>query len=422
MPASDAQLYTGVDLANAAARSTVRSSVRDRLHGIGNAVRVFADVVQNRPSHPRGSQFQFVVASGRAPEGTELTAVYAGTGANRSWCLSSAFTQYHETEVRSCDCARECLDLLARSAGDANFLFTDGVPPAMLDSFDRPYLRMPAWVKQRLRIEDTWEEQLTGMRRGTRQEIVRMLRRYGYKCRLTRARGDFDRFYSGLYIPYVTGRFGKGAVTVDEARFLRECRRGTLLQLLHDQTVVGGALLRRVGDTMAIVWSALNPCTAGPPMRGITDTMDYFSVLFAYLKACRWLDFGPSRPDLYDGALRYKRKWGTHVAKGLVSQPTVTWSCTGLHHEEEAAFLARHAVLQCIDGKLVATAFLAEGAAPDSIRPAVQLLTGPGIERSRIIALAPLADDVRRALAGSQADMTIHEAHCLRDAIAAAGE
>src|SRR5690606_15013369 len=138
---------------------------------------------------------------------------------------------------------------------------------------------------------------------------------------------DYRDFYENLYVPYVTQRFGPAAFVVDPTSFYQECRRGVLLRLTHEKRVVGAALLRPIGRTMAVVWSALAVRGGGDALRGVTDSLDYFSLLYAHMTGCRWLDLGPSRPDLCDGILRYKSKWGAEITEGLVPQATIMWSC-----------------------------------------------------------------------------------------------
>src|SRR5690606_8912692 len=197
---------------------------------------------------------------------------------------------------------------------------------------------------------------------------------------------DYRDFYENLYVPYVTQRFGPAAFVVDPTSFYQECRRGVLLRLTHEKRVVGAALLRPIGRTLAVVWSALDVLGDGGALRGVTDSLDYFSLLYAHMTGCRWLDLGPSRPDLCDGILRYKSKWGAEITQGLVPQANIMWACKqkpngDLDYFRRHAFLTKTKnglqALMVIDGRSDLDVFLA------------RLNTGlsSGIRNYRVIAL-----------------------------------
>jgi hypothetical protein len=413
-------LYNGHDIANAAAASRVHRSLADSLAGATNGLAILGGLVARRLSAGEPAAFELVTATGKVA-GNEaiLTAVYAGTGINRAWCLSSVFDEYEATVVASSASRREINRRLAEKAGDAGFIFADGIGGEAMADAGLNALALPAWVKQRLRVQPDWQLQLKSMRRGTRQETARVLRKRGYVSRLTTDRSDFESFYVDLYKPYATRRFGEGVLLVDRPGFMSECRRGILLQLDHRQSVVGASLLRRTGNSLAIVWSALEPRADADVLRGATDALDYFSLLYAQLKGCRWLDFGPSRPDLDDGALRYKRKWGTEVTAGLVPQASIYLALSGRSCAEQYAIQGKALILKGVKGLYVA-AFVAANADPDALRSKVAGLIVPGIDAYRLVSLGPLSDNARAAMEEVDSRVVVIEATSVQEAIAAA--
>ena len=395
LPPQPDSLHNGPDLANAAAESRVHRSLADSLAGLRNAAAILGGLTAKRLLPGDTVAFELVTATGKL-NGTDdiLTAVYVGTGANRAWCLSSVFDHYDETVVTSAQSWREIVPRFTALAANANFVFGDGVDKKPIADAGLNVLTLPAWIKQRLRVQQDWASQLRLMRRGTRQEVSRILRKQEFTSRLTSDRSDFEHFYADLYKPYATRRFSHGVLLVDRQQFIAECRRGIVLQLVSRQSVVGASLLRRVGNTMAIVWSALDPQADAAELRGATDALDYFSLLYAHLKGCRWLDFGPSRPDMYDGALRYKSKWGAEVNAGFVPQPAIHFAVGG-QHVAERDVLRRHAFVGKSGGKLLGVGFVDGDEDVEILRSKIAGMVVPGIDRYRIVVLAPMSADQR---------------------------
>ncbi len=88
--------YFGPDLVNAAERSTVDRSMRDRYAGFVNGFGILADTVCHRRRQGDNPHFELVIATGSI-SGTSSTAfvAYAGTGVNRDWCFGTTFSEYN---------------------------------------------------------------------------------------------------------------------------------------------------------------------------------------------------------------------------------------------------------------------------------------------------------------------------------------
>lgn len=422
LPPSDG-LYNGPDLAKAATLSPAHLPALGLATGIGNALTILLDVLRHRLARRTDDRFEVVTASGRAGADSRLFAAYAGTGANRTWCLSSAFPDdgYDIGDVATFDSESAALERLGSLSDRTNFVFLDGIGRRDVGLPDFRFIAVPAWIKQRLRIAPEWQTQLAEMRRNTRQEVARVLRKHAYESRLVCTEAAFTDFHDRLYVPYMTQRFREGAVLVPRERFLNECRRGAVLQLSYQGSIIGAALLRRTADTLAIVWSAPDVHREFDGLKGISDALDYFSLLCAHRAGCRWLDFGPSRPDLRDGTLRYKRRWGTELTAGRVSQATIRWACAG-RHPAEGAFLTRHAFISRRGSTLQATAFVDSSVTAEQIERLIQTLVTPGIDSCRIVAITPLSDDASATARDHVPRISLIETTSIAEALAAAAE
>ena len=247
----DLILHNGANLQDAARLSSIDRSAGDALGGVWTAASIFLGIVTQRICRRETASYSIAVARGRVSGSTDtVTALYAGTGSNRGWCFSTAFSNDLMIEEEFEGSLHEVMLRLQKMTPKADLIITDGVGPAYRRALNTDFFCMPACVKQRLRILPDWSSQIDALRRSTRQGLTRTLRNQGYYCRLTRTDADFDGFYDDLYRPHVSGRFGSDAIIVSKVQFLRECRRGIVLQILHDGEVIGASLLRRINWTI----------------------------------------------------------------------------------------------------------------------------------------------------------------------------
>jgi hypothetical protein len=188
-----------------------------------------------------------------------------------------------------------------------------------------------------------------------------------------------------------------------------------LLQVSRADGVLGAALLRPVGRTMAVVWSALDSARGPDGLRGVTDALDYFSLLYAHLRGCRWLDLGPSRPDLYDGTLRYKAKWGSEIYPGLMPQPKIYLRC----NRSGSGFLQRHAFLLRVTGGFRAVLVVNGDGDADTLGPKLRSIMNRGVQDYRVVSLAQPGDRLERALRALGPDVTLADASACRGLMSA---
>lgn len=411
------ELYGGPDLINAARLSVLEPSLRDRCAGLLNGLGVVTDRIWRRSQGNADTALELVVASGRI-RGTSspATIAYAGRGENRDWCFDISIGEIEHHRITRYSTERDAIEALQNSIAEFDIAFIDGIDNRSVERLPTQFVRIPAWIKQRVRIIGNWPVQVTSLRRSTRQEVSRLLRKYEYTCRITRESADISDFYDQQYRPYISSVYGNAAIIVDRNLFFRECRRGALIQLISDGIIVATALLRAIGQTLAIVWTGMDKMPRAKCIPGGTDTLDYYSLLYAHLMGYKWLDFGPSRADLFDGTLQYKSKWGSEVTAGYFKQPSIYWTCTGRGNSAEA-FLSEHAFVTNRRGTLTALCFpeLADGT--EALRSDMRRLSMPGIAEYRAISLSAVPDCDRMELRKTYPRVSILEAESVEEAI-----
>ncbi len=168
-------------------------------------------------------------------------------------------------------------------------------------------LTLPAWISQDIRAAPGAPLVLPP---ELLKEAMRHRRREAYEVEFTAAAADVRRFYNEFYRPYVTARFGSGAVLVDEQRFLAESRDMTLAILQTGGEWVAGILFRQQGTTLHFGWFG---SATVPPRAGASEVLDVSVIERAAAQGVRRVLMGHSRPRLADGVVRYKSRFGAIV-------------------------------------------------------------------------------------------------------------
>ena len=407
-------LYCGPDLLSAEQRSTIgppTNLVSDVTRSAAHAY----DVVTHKLFSTKTSEFVGFLAKGTLLDSSaQRSVLYVGSNGNHSWCFDSAFSHYESIPLGASRSKENAQRLLSKYSESCDITFADGLEP---DQVVGQYFSIPAWVKQRMTLLGDWQAQIEALRSRTRQEVSRLLRKHSFECRVSDSAATSVRFYDDFYLPYISQRFGEQALIVDRKRFIRECSRGHLLLLSVDGVELAGAMLRKTGGTMTIVWTGSQVEHRQSDIRGVTDVLDYCSMLYAHLRACGKLDFGPSRPDLLDGALRYKRKWGCSLHAGLVPQPQLHIGMLAKNFDDWS-YLSRHVFVQKIDRKLRALVFADPSANRSWFVDLFKKIVSPGIDEYLLLSPTPVTACVKEEIARRGSAFEIHHVSSVADALA----
>ena len=181
-------------------------------------------------------------------------------------------------------------------------------------------LNIPRWVKQRVKISDNWHEILKGMSRKRRREVSRYIRKYGFTWKTAVSGQACREFYSDIYKPYINRRFGNEAILVSEKKFMSECSMGTILQVYGEGKIWASNLLKYDGKQLSSGWVGYVCDKDAVPHKGVSDVLDYYTLVHAYINGCVRLDLGSSRALTSNGVFQYKKKWGAYIENSRVPQ------------------------------------------------------------------------------------------------------
>ncbi len=176
------------------------------------------------------------------------------------------------------------------------------------------YIVIPQLVSPRLKLADRWEAVLDSFSHKLNKKISRVLK-YGYQFSPARSLHQFNYFYHSMYVPYTRKRFGKTATILSYDELKRFFDQGELFFLMRNDQVLLGTLKSFEQGCMLNICKAATGNSQPGMFKGASEAMDYYSILSAFEKGYRVVDFLWSRPFLNDGGLRYKLKWGAGIDK-----------------------------------------------------------------------------------------------------------
>lgn len=183
---------------------------------------------------------------------------------------------------------------------------------------------LPYWIKQSIGLQGTWDEYLAKLRRKTRREAQRMIRKFDLTTSIVSGEEYAEAFYDELYQPYIASRHGDASIIITRDTFLKKAKASDIIRLHYDDRIIAAAQLVLSGESLSIGWTGLNTEDDKADLRGAADALDYFCMQHAFESGCSSVDMGHSRPSLIDGILRYKKKWGADVRAGIVPQGTIS--------------------------------------------------------------------------------------------------
>lgn len=256
--------------------------------------------------------------------GAEITVVYAGNGSNAEYLSGLIFDRIDSRKLLAEVSPLFLEKTLRRFATSGELIVSERAP--LWDSLStRPgTLRMPAWIRQELRLAENSQTTATAWKLGRHldREVQRHIRRHHYHVTMSDDPVDKDVFFRDLYVPYIRARHALDAVTVGEDLF-KATASGAVLAKLHTGDVwTAGMLLHYRADELKFGWFGSR---TNPPLPGASEVLDWTCIAAAADRGSARINFGNARPSLADGVLKYKRKFGVESLAPRYPQTMIEW-------------------------------------------------------------------------------------------------
>ena len=143
-----------------------------------------------------------------------------------------------------------------------------------------------------------------------------------FEFEVTRKPEQFDRFYYGMYVPYVKQRYGDRAFLEPYGRIREEMDRSELCLVKRDGDCVAGSIV--IYEPHRVHWWILGVKDGNRDhvKAGAITAMYYYKMLYFSEQGYESVYAGDTRAFLNDGVLQFKKAWGlrftgSSVAKGF---------------------------------------------------------------------------------------------------------
>jgi hypothetical protein len=168
------------------------------------------------------------------------------------------------------------------------------------------------WVRQRVVLSSPEYDK---RRKAISAVYGRKVRKFGYRFRLVNDSGSLKQFYSELYLPHINARFREERSARSLAELEKAMISGFLLQVLHNDVWVSGAVCRVRKKEISVLTFGHLPEEIFPLSQGALSAAYYYIFSYAESAGLASVDLGRSRPHAADGVYWHKQRWGAVAEK-----------------------------------------------------------------------------------------------------------
>lgn len=258
--------------------------------------------------------------------------------------------------------------------------------PMPLNLFSRmPGRVTPHWLKQRIDLPPSWPDFLSALRRKTRMEAQRIIRKFELKARIVPGPEFASEFYTTLYKPYTLARHGDASVVEEHDAFIRDAKDSSFVQLTRDNQVLAASQVRQSGSSFSIPYVGMDLTLPEKEQFCLVDAMDYFALMYAIELGCESVDMGHSRANLSDGILRYKKKWGADANAGVIPKGSLSFLAKNTRQVVKDFYAANPLVSKAESQQLLAFKLIKEQDKLSSLESQLKQLAMSGLTELQII-------------------------------------
>ncbi len=239
-----------------------------------------------------------------------ISALYIGSGANQDFLARLLMDEPREKRADELAGYGQVAAALASAPAGIDAIVTDLPPLRATLTPGNAQFRFPAWVRQELSLPAKAGAAGWLLSRAVEREAARQARRHGYTVDFVHDESSLLRFFHELYRPYVSARFGAGAIVASQDQFQQRARHAVLARLICNGHWIAGMLLEKSRRAVRFGWFG---ATGGAPQPGASEVLDVACIRHAHEAGVRRILLGHSRPSLADGVLHYKARLGAQL-------------------------------------------------------------------------------------------------------------
>ena len=381
-------------------RSTTRPVLAGQAGGLARvragAERRYWQWQEYRESAATNEARALLVTGREKHSGAPLRSLYFGSGNHLDYVLSLLYDDYQVDEEHRRVRAWQAPRWVRSQRSKVDLVVADLPWPYDRLLAGRGLLEAPAWVNQKLPLPQRWPDVLAQLRSSARGEDLRKIRKHALQHRIVRDEEAIRRFYTEMYVPHLTNRFGSAAYIEPEWKVRFCAENGALMEIVREDEVVAGQVLFGDRHSLQLLWAGTSGGEFGQQAQGVFPALYYFGLLYAFEGGYHEVDYCGSRPLLSDGIFQLKRRWGAHVHDGW-SRDTLFFLPTRLD-PATLGFLTRHPLITRCGRDLVGKVLLgSEPVRLDDVTRAGQVYASAGLRKIRLCSLQPPDPDVLAA-------------------------
>jgi len=176
---------------------------------------------------------------------------------------------------------------------------------------NRRAITMPRWVEAVLDISMPIERVSP---KKAYKEMKRIVGKNGYSYEVTRDENRFHDFYSGMYMPYVRGRFEDTAYVLSPRWYETLTRHSELLYVTTKTDIIAGVLIEYTGHGALLGYIGFKDGNEKYMKEGAQNAIIYFSVQWLQKKGYQKVSLGASKSFLNDGRMKFKMLKGASMS------------------------------------------------------------------------------------------------------------
>jgi len=211
-------------------------------------------------------------------------------------------------------------------------------------------------------------------------DTLRRVRNHRLSATVSHDGRELSDFVQNAYVPYIRERFGDLARPHSELTIARAFKSGGLLWVERHGVRLAGMVFSTSGNTIS---SRIAAPVSDPELvenlHAVSATKK-FLIDYAIERGYQYLDLGKSRPQLMDGVLRHKKRWGARLSDSPKELTEFHLSWRALT-PAIAQWLRTTPLVVRDSGDLAGLTVLAENESPDDCMSRLRRLWSPGLAR-----------------------------------------
>jgi hypothetical protein len=241
----------------------------------------------------------------------DLNIIYTGFEENKNYVADLVFGSSRQEKRIGKKWLWQTIVKGSKNVQDCSLIITEG-PEIIVKIFRSKYdFSVPCWVHGKADISgDTFHK---FRRDHSIHNSLRKIAKNGLYCQQTNDDADFEYFYRNMYLPFITQRYGTGALLANYYSLKTLFEKGDLLLVKKGEEPIAGGLVGFENNSARCYILGVKDANRYYIQLGAIGALYYFELVYFRDRGYNEVNLGDSRPFLKDGVLNFKKKWNLSI-------------------------------------------------------------------------------------------------------------